>query len=340
MRYRWLSIVLILPLQPLHARADDAAADDIPVVGRPADLPFSGASGSFQIQALARPTAVRADESITLTVTVRAIGPLQHPPSRTDLRQLPAFNERFYVENPDERQRQPDAQTWQFIYRLKPRQEASEIPAVPFVYFNPAIVPASKGFQVLFTDAIPLNVLPAEPYAPLPTLPAEVFRIADERSVLAHERLPQSLGRAALFLLVAGPPLACVGWYLVWRTLYPDAARQTRRRRSEAARRSLKVLRAARRLPPPQRADSAADAMAKYLQDRFELNAAEPGPAEAAKALERARCPVHLQDETARFISACDAARFAPAADGATLADEATRLILAVEAETWASHHS
>ncbi|HEY7424978.1 MAG TPA: hypothetical protein VH682_12175, partial [Gemmataceae bacterium] len=141
-------------------RAADEAADpnDIPVVGRPSDLPFSEASGWFEVQTHAEPTTVEAETPLTFTMSVRAVRPTRQPPQRLDLRQLPAFNERFYIEDPSEEPNRPDEKTWEFVYRLKPRRDSvTEVPGLPFVYFNPYLLTASKGFQVLYTDPIPLH---------------------------------------------------------------------------------------------------------------------------------------------------------------------------------------
>src|SRR2546421_476716 len=64
-----------------RCRADDPpSGDDIPLVGRPANLPFSGASGRFEVSARAAPDTLRAGEPLTLTVTVTADGPVHVPP--------------------------------------------------------------------------------------------------------------------------------------------------------------------------------------------------------------------------------------------------------------------
>jgi hypothetical protein len=343
MSLQWLSIALtVVILSPLQVRADDSAAsDDIPLVDRPADLPFSGASGSFTVEARAEPTAGRRDEAIVFTVTVRSTGTVHQAPDRLDLRQMPAFADRFYFEDPEQKLRRPDDRTWEFVYRLKVRRDdVTEIPALGFVYYDPAIRPSKRGFQIAFTDAIPLTLRPAESYVPAPLLPPELYRMDGGQELLAHPRSPLLPRSLLITLLLAGPPLVCAGWYGVWRSRHPDAARLTRRRRSRAARESLKRLRNARRLPLPQRADATAAALTGYLHERFELTTAEPTPAEAAAALRQAGCPIDLADGASRFVTHSDAARFAPEADGVTLIDEAVRLIAALEEGTWESLRS
>jgi hypothetical protein len=322
----------------IGAPAED---DDIPVVGRPAGLPFSGASGAFEVEAKAEPTSLRAEQPITFTVTVRAVGTVRHPPRRPDLGKLPEFANHFYIENVDTGNPSADGRNWEFVYRLKPRSaDVTAVPSVPFVYYNPLIRPASRGFQLNYTDPIPLKLQAAEEYVPLPPLSDGVYELASGPGLEAHDPLPGPPGIALLVLLIAAPPLVCIGYYVAWRIRHPDAGRLVRRRRSRAAKQSLRLLRAARRMPMPQRAAHTADALTRYLHERFELAAAEPTPAEAAAALQRGGCAAALADATARFMARCDAARFAPTADGATLDGAAVRLILDVEAETWASRHS
>jgi hypothetical protein len=315
--------------------------DGIPLVGRPVGLPFSGASGAFEVEAKAEPTSLRAEQPITFRVTVRALGTVRHPPRRSDLRKLAEFADHFYIEDLDTGAPPSDGRSWEFVYRLKPRSaDVSAVPSLPFVYYNPLIRPASKGFQLNYTDPIPLKLLAAEEYVPLPALSDGVYQLAAGPGLVARDPLPQSPGLALLVTLIAVPPLACAGYYVAWRMRHPDAGRLVRRRRSRAAKQSLRLLRAARRMPMPQRAVHTADALTRYLHERFELAAAEPTPAEAAAALRRGGCAAALADATARFIAQCDAARFAPTADGATLDGTAVRLILDVEAETWDSRHS
>jgi hypothetical protein len=334
--FLWV-ILSALPLAPAWAADPPSEEDDIPLVGRPARWPFSGASGEFAVEAHAEPTALRAGEPITFTVTVRATGPVRHPPRCPDLKQLPEFADNFDIETPDNAERHPDPQTWVFTFRLKPRRaDVSEVPGLPFVYYKPSIPHASKAFQTCYTEAVALTLSPAEKYAPLPSLPDEIYFPSARAGLLARDRPPEPPGPVVVSLLIVGPPLLCGAWYAAWRSLYPDAARRTRRRRSRAAEQSLKMLRAACRLPPPQRANCAAEAVTCYLHARFDLTAAEPTPTEAAEALRRVGRS-DLADGFAGLVKACDAARFAPVADGVALTEQAELLILDAEAETWTS---
>jgi tetratricopeptide (TPR) repeat protein len=316
-----------------------AEDDDIPVVGRPVDLPFSEASGWFEVRASAEPTTLQAETPLTFTLTVKAVRPVRRPPQRIDLRQLPEFAEQFYIEDPSEEAARPDDRTWEFAYRLKPRRtEVREIPGLPFVYFNPYLLTASKGFQVLYTDPIRLRVLPHETVQVPVQGPESAFVLATGPVVLERQTpwTPPRLSTIVTLLLV--PPLGCIVWYLLWRWRYPDAARLASQRRSRAASRALQALHSARRLDAEARAERIAAIVAGYLQQRLDLTIAEPTPHEIALLFGQHTFSPALTEEAVRFFETCDRARFQPV-EGVTavsldeLQDGAMHFILAVETE-------
>jgi hypothetical protein len=314
--------------------------EDVPVVGRPVDLPFSEASGWFEVQAHAEPTTVQAERPLTLTLTVRAVRPPRRPPQRLDLRQLPDFAELFYIEEADEEAAQLNAHTWKFTYRLRPRRtEVSEIPSVPFVYFNPYLLTASKGFQVLYTDPIPLHVLPPETVQVPVQGPESAFVLTTGPSVLERRVpwRPPGLGVIGVVLLV--PPLGCIVWYFLWQRLYPDATRLARQRRSHAARRALQALRTAEQLDVKAGAAQTAALVADYFQQRLDWAIAEPTPREVALLFAQHHFSLALTEQAVCFFQACDCARFLPSDDATRpslmeLQNAAMRLILTMEEET------
>ena len=339
-----LVLVLLACVVPLRAEADDGAEpDDVPVVGRPVDLPFSEASGWFEVHARAEPKTLQAETALTFTVSVRAVRPARRPPQRLDLRQLPDFAEQFYIEDPAEEVSHPDDRTWEFAYRLKPRRAGvTALPSLPFVYFNPYLLTASKGFQVLYTDPIPLHVLKHETVKLPVQAPESAFVLATGPEVLERQSpwSPPSIGTCVVLLLV--PPFACIAWYLLWRRMYPDAARLASQRRSRAARRALQALHAARRLDTETRATRTTAIVAGYLQQRLDLAIAEPTPREVALLFAQQGCSSALTEQAVRFFEACDSTRFLPIVESAPfpLHDAAVQLILAVEEATCPTLHS
>ncbi len=320
-----------------------AEDDNTPVVGRPVDLPFSEASGWFEVRASAEPTTLQAETPLTFTFRVKAVRPVRRPPQRIDLRQLPEFAEQFYIEDPSEEAARPDDRTWEFVYRLKPRRtEVREIPSLPFVYFNPYLLTASKGFQVLYTNPIRLRVLPHETVQVPVQGPESAFGLATGPAVLARQTpwTPPQLSTIVTLLLV--PPLGCFVWYLLWRRQYPDAARLASQRRSRAASRALQALHSARRLDTEARAARIAAIVAGYLQQRLDLTIAEPTPHEIALLFGQHAFSPELTEQAVRFFERCDHARFQPVEGGTgvsldELQDAAMQFILAVEGERPAS---
>ena len=315
--------------------ADEPAADGIPVVGRPFDLPFSEASGWFEVRASADPTTVEAETPLLFTLTVRALRPVKRPPQRIDLHQVPAFEESFYIEDSADEPARPNESTWEFVYRLKPRRpDVTEVPSLPFVYFNPYLLTASKRFQVLYTDPIALHVLPHESVQVPLQAPEDAFVLATGPGLLERQTTWRpGLGTAALLLVT--PPLLCAVWYVCWRRMYPDAARLASRRRSRAARQALSMLSAARRLPTAERAERTTAVVADYLRDRLELTIAEPTPREIAGLFEQQSCSPALTAQAIAFFEACDSTRFLPTDTAQKdLTDLAVQFVLAVEEET------
>lgn len=337
---RLFSLLLVLLAFGFAARAaaDDATeADDIPVVGRPSDLPFSDASGWFEVRTRAEPTTVEAETPLTFTVSVRALRDTRRPPQRLDLRQLPAFAEQFHIEDANEEPDRPDVRTWEFVYRLKPRRiDVSAIPSLPFVYFNPYLLTASKAFQVIYTDAIPLHVLPHESVQVPVRGPESAFELDMGPEMFERRTSWKPPGIAAIVALLLTPALLCAAWYVWWRRMYPDAAKQAAQRRSRAARKALRLLNSARRLDAEACAERATALVADYLQQRLDLTVAEPTPPEVAALFELRHCSLALAEQAVRFFEACDRARFLPATatEHRDLPDSAIQFILAVEAET------
>ncbi len=322
-------------------RCADEAGADIPTVGRPADLPFSGASGDFRVWADAAPKTLEAQTPLTLTLHVEARSDVLHPPRRIDLRELPSFKDRFTFEEMDAGGEPPTGPNWEFVYRLHPKGDSvTAVPGIPFVFYNPDIQYPRKGFQVAYTDPIALTVKPPAVYVvPVPG-PEVLFSCARGPAVAATWAQGRRPDR--------GPSRRCCrrrrccAWAGTWAgggcTPTPPGWRS-----GDAARPPVAPCRRCERLADCSRSNRprAAAVTADYLRGRFDAPAEEPTPAEAAACLGRAGCSPVLAEQAAAFFRACDAARFAP--DGPPqpdLTDAAARFILAVEAETWSASRS
>jgi hypothetical protein len=314
-----------------RAEADEDDSDQIPAIGRPADLPFSGASGKFRVSARAEPVELEAETPLTFTLTVRSAGVIKHPPKRLDLRQLPAFAAAFHIEDGDDRH--PDDATWEFTYRVKPRRmDVKEVPGLPFVYYDPSLAGAGKPFQVAYTDPIPLRVR-EHTAVPVPLrAPASTMAITTGPEVLStplHWPAPNAVATAVLVIL---PPAACLAWWIRWRRMYPDVARRTLQRRSRAARHALHALHQIHGLSGEPLAARAAAIMTGYLHERLDLSPREPTPAEVRNHLAGQNQLAELADGMSQFYEACDLSRFMPIIETPPdLLAQGERLILAVE---------
>jgi hypothetical protein len=318
----------------------------VPLVGRPADLPISGASAAFvvgparefrvpfRLMAAASTTRLEAETPLTFTVTITPEGPVRKPPERIDLRQVPAFAEAFYIEDAADGQEKPLKEGWRWVYRLKPRGAwVDEVPGFPFVFYNPDLRPAEKAFQVIYTDPIRLRVDPTEPVASPLDLAESMLELAEGPGVLRHRSVWRLPGPWTLGLLLAVPPLVCLAWYVLWLRLYPGTAHHAEARRSAAARRALRALAKVPVEPKQERGDRVAAAVAEYIRERFDRAPAEPTPAEVQELLLASGCSPDLAERAGAVLHACAAARFPPVpSEEVDLVEQAQAFVLGVEA--------
>lgn len=151
-------------------------AADAPIVGRPAD--FSGAiGGPFVVSANIEPNEIAVEQPFVLTLRIVGPGNLRELP-RPTLGKLPAFQP-FAVDDLDDEYKDGPPPGRVFRYRLRPRTaDVREVPAIRFVYFNPAIVPASRGYQTTYTEPARITVRAAS--KPEDLLPAQIAALRNE----------------------------------------------------------------------------------------------------------------------------------------------------------------
>jgi hypothetical protein len=323
-------------------------------VGQPPE--FSGAvGGPFVVQWHAEPTEVAAEGPLTLTLRIMGAGNLRTMP-RPALGKLESFKI-FAVEDLDDRFVDGQPPSREFRYRLRPRTAGvKEIPRFKFVYFNPQIVPASRGYQTTYAEAVALAVRPrlrspAQVPADVPGWMlqepnwSEVFqaesplverwlspltdRLGMSPDTAGDHRSPVWPLAVVVFLL---PPLVCIGWFAIWRRGNPEAAQLAATRRTRAAAHALRSLHA--RTDEPAR--QVASALLVYLQARADLPATATTPAELAESMQRRQRPERLVTAAVDILRRCDEARFAPeTVEHESLSSDAERVILEWEAEAW-----
>jgi hypothetical protein len=283
---------------------------DIPLINRPAN--FSGAAGVYRIEAVATPATVRVEDPITLTVKVVSLqpGPWRHPPQRDKLQLLPAELSRdFFIEPLPEDDRVVDAEkTWEFYWRLAPKRSGVlHIPALEFVYYHTA---GSPDFKAAASNSITLDVKPR----PTITLTAPAGTRAKFQHIVEGDNLlVKSPSARTLTLTLIGslalPPLCCVAGYLLWRRLFPDAARRLRLHQGRALRMAFHRL---HKLGLSPTALQFRQVVEDYLRLHVELPAGGPTAVEVKQKLLERGLPAEVASQAEAFFQNCDAAMFAP----------------------------
>jgi hypothetical protein len=302
------------------AQADHHDGDKVepPVANQPQE--FSGALGSYAVTTQAEPTTVQAEDTIKLKVKIKVVGAgSMEQIKRPNLRRLPQFARQFDIKNGADRDL-PGEKAREFAYELRPRSSAvKQIPALPFVYFNPRILPATQGYQWAYAPAIPIVVKPrtavtpseVQTTVPVKDLPESVHQYTTGSNLLLRQEPFTWPGPILLSVLALGPPALCAVWLALWQRAYPDAARAARQRRSRAARQALAALQTMADRQPDEQARQAREIVVAYLQERLDFHVLEPTPEEVAAHLRQAGSAPEVVAEAGRFFAACDAARFA-----------------------------
>ncbi len=262
------------------------------------------------------------DETLLATLTIRgATNPQEIV--RPELGTMKAFTDQFRrIENGAESR----AGEVSFTYRLQPRDpKTNRLPSLDFPYSRPGESRPTqstrvKGIDLVVTAAVPKPELKPPP-VPM-TDPEELFSITTGPQVLRRE--PFSPSRSTWLALLLAGPLVGLTWFLVWRQLYPDAARRAHLQRTRAARRALETLR---------HSQDAGIVVLRYLRERFQLPHEAVTPADIESSLQGEKVSAENANAVEEFFRQCDAARFAPVSDSdLSLRDEASVLIARLEA--------
>src|SRR5262249_21619480 len=154
----------------------------------------------------------------------------------------PEFAEKFTVTDVSDGPRTPADKEVRFTYKLRPRNSTvTQVPALKFKFLSLAAPPGKDPFRTPQADSITITVTEPPPKPIIPMTEADhLFQVSTGPEVLHAPFVPCRWAwmAAALF-----GPLAAVAWFLVWRRIYPDAARMAKLRRSLAARRAMGTIR-------------------------------------------------------------------------------------------------
>ncbi len=337
--------------------ADSSGEPEAPLVGR--KEPFCGAvgSGRFKVSMSANLTLLQAGDPTLLTIRIEAVGAWGKAPERPDLGKKPEyrkFRERFHVENDQERF-SPTLGKWEFDFRLRPKSEqVKEIPSLVIVYFRPGFTPPEKGYMMTTAPAIPVQVTSRAKVQPTEirgqsmtsVAPGQLYEIITGPVVLSRDDVVVFPNLWLLFLMTLAPPALSIGWYLAWKRRNPTQARLLRLRKSRAARQALLALKGVDGAvgkpchdlnESKEEASGVARVLAGYLQERLDLDAVQPTPADITSHLTNKGIPVDLAARTAEIFRACDTVRFSPPREQGSslpaLRTEAAELVLALESQ-------
>ena len=319
------------------ARADAITVDvkGPPEEGRPED--FTGAIGRFKMTVGVKPTRVEQGRPVTLAISIE--GTPVEGVAGPDLTKQAELLSRFDCTTDELTGDLEGDRTKVFRRAIFPRQQGEQtIPPISWSYFDPR----SERYVTLTSDPIALIVDP-------PAAGASVAMWIDEA--------PQNNHRGELTVLRGGispnyvdPELVLaqqaftlpVTWtvgslvvppmmYLVVTLTVTHRARLRTdvgfARRRRAKRNANAILSQALNFGEPARQfHGLAEAMTRYLSDRFNLPPGELTP-DDARTLLTARGEDGLADPIAGFLAACDAVRYAPGVMGTLSAAQAAEKV-------------
>ena len=205
--------------------------------------------------------------------------------------------------------------TWKFDYRLRPKTTTVQtLPRVRLSFYQP-----ERGmYQTAYADdEPPISVVvkpkrfvqPADVGLTSIEAPERFYQLIKGEGILGRETVRPYWTKPLLFLGTLGPPLLIVILFISWRRLFPDAGRKIQRRRSQAARRTVKELGRAKR---EQSSERLVTILTGYLCQRLDFSAVEATPAEIAQCLRRRGVSWTVLRRWAELFRVCDAVRFAP----------------------------
>lgn len=313
----------------------DAGPIDITIQPLPeAPAGFTGAVGEFQTSAELSGGTVTQGIPVTLKVHVEGFGnpdaigdpilpelawaSLREPDRRLepipiDKPKAPATNtnEPVVPENPHPRI------VKDFIFAITPLQPGrSEIPAFPFVHFDPAkgqyqttmlgpfsvdVVASGEGngSRLIASPEVPVNSKPVE------ILAEDIGALMERPVALAPDRGEQ---RPLWMLAFLVPVLAYVGVRVAVGKKQRAAANVGWARSRGARSSGLRRLRGVADAPDP--AEALSRAVVAYVSDALNLGETGMTSSDVKTAMERSRVPADIVDRTVQILKACERARY------------------------------
>ena len=318
-RWVFVSVALWLTFVP----SDCFAQAEPPILGRPKD--FSGLVGQYLLSVRARPTSVKLEEPITVTVTISALSEAASAPSLGNLHLLPDnIGDNFHVQPPErivEKER-----AWELEYQLRPKLAGVQtLPSLKLVYYHPQ----RQKYQATYSEAIVFDVQPKESAAAptLAELPESLFIVPSRTETLDRLLPPLALHRGLLMVMFAAPAALCLVWYCVWRLLHGGQVKRARKPRRITALESQLGG-----------AASDPDALRTLLAEYLKLPVVSPTPSDVEQHLRRLGASRATQRACVELITACDSASYAPANRNGSLMERLRQVVQVLENEPCLRH--
>ncbi len=310
----------VISSRPVSARADVQPVEIKPIPE--ADRPpyFSGAVGRYQFTVTAKPLDVAVGDPVTLTMEVRGQGRLETLPP-PPLASWPQLNQDFKIPaDPVAGLVSGDTKT--FTQSIRPRRaDLSEIPAIPFCYFDPT----AAEFVTSWSAPIPIAVKPATTISVAqimsnsmtPSDPAITELTERSGGILAnYTGMDQVLSQQAFdpgwpSVALGGVPPLLFAVCLVGRRqrerLHNDRGLARRRAARKVADRAI---RAAAATTPEQVAGLLSGAVSGYVADRCNLPAGGLTREEVIEHLRRRHLAPERVAEVDAFLELLENARY------------------------------
>ncbi len=292
-----------------------------PMEDRPSN--FSGLAGKFRLSAAVDKQAVKANEAITLKVTISGEGNIKTIP-KPDL-SLPADFERYEPKINESIQRQGDVISGSktFEYVLVPRFPGQHrIKPITLSYFDPSL----RRYQTLSTPEIVVDVEKGEgilTMVPVGLSKEEVRFIGQDirfikLNVPQWRRKGYEFYRSGLFQLLYFAPLVALAGALLYRRHQDKLSGNVAYARSRRANRMAmrRLSRAAKLCQTKTQKEFYAEvsrALIGFAADKLNLPQAGIISSDLRKQLSEKNVPQEIVDHYMNLLQVCDFQRFAPA---------------------------
>lgn len=321
--YKATSNVLKINVQPLPS-------ENIP-------SSFTGAVGSFTLDATIDKNSIKANEPVTLKYTISGTGNIK----LTDIPglQLPAGFEKYEPKVSEQISRQSRISGRKTIeYLVVPRiQGEKEIPSIEFSYFNPS----SKKYITLTSPAFRLNIEKGDGKSDLSIagFSKEDVRLLGE-DIRFIKTTGSNLSRRDVYIIyqpafwiMAIVPLFMLSGIIVWKKREEKLSGNVRmlkfQRAEKAAHNRLKT--AKKSLDQNRQKEFYSDissALFGYLEDKFHIEKSDFTLDRAVEVMRKKNMDEDLISEVQKTMEQCEYARFSPAGnEGTAMQDMYNRTI-------------